>query len=444
MEDDEPRPCPRCGEQAVVFDHVQGLSACESCGGVLEEANLVQHIEYDEQAGRLGVHVQAGDTGERAVKLTHRLREVAARMALPPRATDQALQLVQRAAPRVMQQAAHWRREDLVGAALYAACRLERLPYTLVELTNAMGTEDPFMMGRRYRDLLALLALQAPQATAEDLLPRCVARVLGGAEQAGRAAQEAREALQKDAELALAWMARQLHSNAPGAAARPEAAGRGPRGPRAAPLSLPARAPGPAPPPPTPAAGRPSSQVKKELVALAPLLPYGSGISAKTVGSHARMIMRLSAIAAAAAAAAPPTAAAPAGGSDGGGARGAARGGGAGQAGGQPGPASAALLERQVAAARAEGTLEGRAPKRRRRRKEAAAGAEKSKQQQQDGGAARQAPVEGGEEEEGEPLSDLSDSEVAEYLRPAGQRALLQQVAAARRRDAGGQHELRA
>lgn len=59
-------PCPRCQEVAVVFDFVQGVLACERCGAVVDEEQLVQHVEFNEKTGAEGVLVGEGDTGERA------------------------------------------------------------------------------------------------------------------------------------------------------------------------------------------------------------------------------------------------------------------------------------------------------------------------------------------------------------------------------------------
>lgn len=60
-------------------------------------------------------------------QLKRRLREVAGGLRLPRPSTEQAVHLLERAVPLVMQPNCHWRREHLVGAAAYAACRQEKL-----------------------------------------------------------------------------------------------------------------------------------------------------------------------------------------------------------------------------------------------------------------------------------------------------------------------------
>lgn len=157
-----------------------------------------------------------------------------------------------------------------------------------------------------------------------------------------------------------------------------------------------------------------AAQMKRELLRLAPLLPYGASITDNTLASHARTIVRLSGVVAAA-------------GGDGG----ASASSGAAPAipGGEGGPglasASAVFLERQqeaaAAAAAAEAALEadeggeglalvGRGPKRRRR------GRPGQQQQQQ--------TSEGADEEQtqGDGLSDLSDSELDQYVLPSPRR----------------------
>lgn len=59
--------CPKCNAESVVFDYLEGLSVCESCGAVVEESQLVQHVtefgDNDSGPTRLGVFVRDCDTG---------------------------------------------------------------------------------------------------------------------------------------------------------------------------------------------------------------------------------------------------------------------------------------------------------------------------------------------------------------------------------------------
>lgn len=52
--------CPRCGADAVEFDLVAGISACEACGAVLSDEQLV-HGGGPQALG--GTFVGAADTG---------------------------------------------------------------------------------------------------------------------------------------------------------------------------------------------------------------------------------------------------------------------------------------------------------------------------------------------------------------------------------------------
>lgn len=58
-------PCPKCGAVAQ-FDQISGGQVCTSCGAVLEDVDLVQHVDWSKEGERLGVYIGATDTGERA------------------------------------------------------------------------------------------------------------------------------------------------------------------------------------------------------------------------------------------------------------------------------------------------------------------------------------------------------------------------------------------
>lgn len=221
MDDQEARACPTCHEDAVVFDHIQGVSACESCGCVVQESELVAP-SFDGVDGRpSGVFVGAKDTGagasaallhgsgigraiqrsrpnEGITKVRQVLRDLSARLALPPPIRDQAAHFLEQLFPLV---AGNWRREHVAAAAVYTAIRINRAPLTLVDLSEALQT-NIYVLGTKYRAGLRLLGVHPPQAHAVDLVERSVEALLAGERSAA--------GVRRDTELALAWMERHL------------------------------------------------------------------------------------------------------------------------------------------------------------------------------------------------------------------------------------------
>lgn len=57
--------CSKCGESAVEFDEVEGVSACQACGWVLADDQLVHATTFDAQGAPHGSFVHGGDTSER-------------------------------------------------------------------------------------------------------------------------------------------------------------------------------------------------------------------------------------------------------------------------------------------------------------------------------------------------------------------------------------------
>ena len=60
---EELESCPKCRAHTVIFDSIQGIKACESCGTVLEEGELI-HAWNNE--GPAGVFVSADGSGRAA------------------------------------------------------------------------------------------------------------------------------------------------------------------------------------------------------------------------------------------------------------------------------------------------------------------------------------------------------------------------------------------
>jgi hypothetical protein len=214
----EAQTCPACEAATVVYDYLQGVSVCERCGRVTDDVDLAPQV-FDSATSRPGgVFVGPRDSGlgasgqllhgsaagrlvQRArpkdpiVKMRAVLAALAAQLGLPPRVRTHADRYLEQLTPRL---AGAWRREHVAAAAAYAAVRVNQVPLTLLDVAAALQA-DMFVLGRCYRASLQLLDLRPPQLRPADLLPRTVARVMPGAP-AGAAA------VQRDAELALAWM----------------------------------------------------------------------------------------------------------------------------------------------------------------------------------------------------------------------------------------------
>ena len=69
--------CAKCGADAVEFDMVAGLSACQECGAVQSEELLVHGQQFDEGSGAAvgTTYVAAADTGKWGGCTLHRLVE---------------------------------------------------------------------------------------------------------------------------------------------------------------------------------------------------------------------------------------------------------------------------------------------------------------------------------------------------------------------------------
>lgn len=75
------------------------------------------------------------------------MREVAGQLRLSQTITNQALHFLEQLMPGLM---GSWRRDLIAAAAVYAVCRANQLPLTLLDLSGAMQL-DPFTLGKHYR-----------------------------------------------------------------------------------------------------------------------------------------------------------------------------------------------------------------------------------------------------------------------------------------------------
>ncbi|EFN58516.1 hypothetical protein CHLNCDRAFT_140579 [Chlorella variabilis] len=304
--------CPKCGEGAVEFEEVEGVSACAACGWVVADEQLVHATAWDNRGAPQGVFVGAEDTGERAAahalqasgpglsiqrskrgvgeaRLKARVREFAALLRLQPPVVDQALHVAGRAVPHCL---GNWRRDHLAAAATYAACRLNKLPLTLADLSGSVQI-DVHTLGHYYCALCRLLDLQPPLLLPADLLPRSVDRVTAEAVARGALAAGTVAAVQRDAGMLLDWMHRQLNQR------------QFPLGCVGAALVLAAEMNtvslsldhvSASLPLCRSTLERKLAQTRQRLVQLSAFLPYSSTINVRNVGSHARTIIKLSAL----------------------------------------------------------------------------------------------------------------------------------------------------
>ena len=198
----EPRACPECGSRHIVRDEVRGERVCADCGLVLSEsaidegpewaaysaeerdrlprtgpprkpltgsAGLATFISYANRDGRGHPLTKAhrrefrrlralqrmsarSRDGERALSRALRtLDRFVSLLELPDPVRDNAARLSKRALAGHVTEGRTL--EGVVAATLYAACRLEGVPRTLVEIGTATGVSRK-VVARDYRALL--------------------------------------------------------------------------------------------------------------------------------------------------------------------------------------------------------------------------------------------------------------------------------------------------
>jgi hypothetical protein len=312
-----PSLCPRCATAAVEFDFLQGLAVCQACGHVADEAALVAAPADGAPGG--GAFVAARDSGlgaaaaarapdavrsarprEPLTLYRRALRDLAARLALPPAAAERAARHLEALVPAA---GGAWRRDLLAAAAAYAAVREAGLPLTLLDVAGA-AQADVHQLGKHYRAALGVLGLAPPPAAPAALLDRALDALLppgggaggsaGGGGDAAAQQQQRRARVRADAADALAWMEAELVGRPyPQAAAGAalalalDAAGAPGAGARAARVAAAVAVH-------VDTLERKLAQARRRLLELAPLLPYGgAALTSRTVGAHAPTLFRL-------------------------------------------------------------------------------------------------------------------------------------------------------
>jgi transcription initiation factor TFIIIB Brf1 subunit/transcription initiation factor TFIIB len=188
-------PCSACGEDAVEFDCVEGVVSCESCGRVISDQELVHSSHTDATT-----FVAAKDSGVKAGSyllqqnilaksmrssiqpiedLTRRLNAAYDHMHLPPTISSitiraQAKDLLDNHGGKVT---SRYGKDATAYAALYATIRLNKLPYTLLDVAVATRL-NVFEIGKAYRALLQLSGLMVATVSPSDLFKRTINKIL--------------------------------------------------------------------------------------------------------------------------------------------------------------------------------------------------------------------------------------------------------------------------
>jgi transcription initiation factor TFIIIB Brf1 subunit/transcription initiation factor TFIIB len=188
-------PCSACGEDAVEFDCIEGVVSCESCGRVISDQELVHSAHTDATT-----FVAAKDSGTKAGSyflqqnilaksmrssiqpiedLTGRLNAAADHMHLPPTISSatiraQAKNLLDNHGGKVT---SRYGKDATAYAALYATIRLNKLPYTLLDVAVATRL-NVFEIGKAYRALLQLSGLMVATVSPSVLFKRTISKIL--------------------------------------------------------------------------------------------------------------------------------------------------------------------------------------------------------------------------------------------------------------------------
>ncbi len=220
VEADDSGLCPECRSSRVFRDEVRGELVCDSCGLVIGESSLEEgpewsaySVEENERLSRVGpprspLTGSAGLTtvipaayrdgrgraiparsrqtfyrmrrlqrslgsskpGERSLpQMIRALNQVTASLGVPMHVKDEAAVLCRRAMEHRL---LHGRSvEAVAAAAVYAACRIDRVPRTFDELAKATQVRRK-TIAQTYNALLLASPVPVPQARAADYIQR--------------------------------------------------------------------------------------------------------------------------------------------------------------------------------------------------------------------------------------------------------------------------------
>ena len=220
VEVDEPGLCPECRSSHIVRDDVRGELVCDSCGLVIREVSLEEGPEWSaytpeeyERLSRVGpprnaLSGSAGLTtvipaairdgrgktiparnrqkfyrmrrlqrslgswkpGERSLpQMIRTFNRITATLEVPPHVKEEAAVLCRKAMDHGL---LHGRSvEAIAAAAVYAACRIDRVPRTLDELAKATQVRRK-TVAQTYNALLRAFPMPVPPARAADYVQR--------------------------------------------------------------------------------------------------------------------------------------------------------------------------------------------------------------------------------------------------------------------------------
>lgn len=219
-ERETPSPCNECGSTAFRTDNARGETICSSCGIVISSRNIDQRPEWRvysdadrdkrERVGRpftftkhdkgLLTIIDWHDKDALGRQLTpkqqakiHRLRKwqkrarvhssmernlakamvelhrLSSQLDVPHDVKETAALLYRRAVEKKLVRGRSI--EAMITAALYVACRKQRIPRTIDEIARH-SRMDRKILGRSYRLMLGKLKITIPQASPTDFIPR--------------------------------------------------------------------------------------------------------------------------------------------------------------------------------------------------------------------------------------------------------------------------------
>eukprot|EP01125_Pyxidicula_operculata_P018019 TRINITY_DN637_c0_g1_i3.p1 TRINITY_DN637_c0_g1~~TRINITY_DN637_c0_g1_i3.p1 ORF type:complete len:951 (-),score=391.98 TRINITY_DN637_c0_g1_i3:178-3030(-) len=177
--------CPECGKKEIDVAH-DGQTYCANCGYVFEVCQLVSSISWDDSGGRTTVSGgfvntetgrtrgggQSGKSSSRQAtveKAQQRIREVGSLLKLYQHHLDAALRMFKVALDYNF---TNGRKKDhVVAACLYLACRRDKTPHMLIDFADALAS-NVFVLGHTYIQLCSRLGIQPPLIDPSLYIPR--------------------------------------------------------------------------------------------------------------------------------------------------------------------------------------------------------------------------------------------------------------------------------